>query len=1242
MPNSQADGSIIIDTQLDTQGFEANSAELGKAIGSLKSQVDKLGPIFAQSLNGGVGSIQKFKDKTDGLKGTVSKLETELRALGNTRIPTDDYKFIQDQINKIDQELEKLQEKQAKMEATGVKQSSAAWKNLQYEIDLAKQKLDTYRSDAAGLENTGQAYKMGSDTAEYQQMADKLNQAKSALNEMNGAGSRMHSNFTRVVSVFKQGYNVAKSIGSAMLRVGRTIGGAIHKGASALVSKFKNMKTEVDGTRKKLLKMGLMLLGIRGLATGIRQIVNSALNNNEELKNQLTALKGVIGQALSPAISFLVGLLSKVVTLADQVYQIFTGTSLIAKYNATQTKAAADGMADTAKNAKKAKRQLASFDSLNVLSNSNDSSKSSGGSSNDSESTPFKASKIKLNESLRDFFKALKKAIKKSDWEAVGALVAEGLNKALRKINWGKIKKTCKRIATKISDFINAFVKKLDWGLLGKIISKAINTITVFVNTLAVKINWSRIGKSIATGFKSMLNSINWELLGSTLASCINIPIRIAENFAYTFNWGKFGKSIASTLRAFVKTIDLQGVAKALTTGLKGIAKASQKLFTSPAWTELGTKLRKTLIIFFNNNPFGTVIRIAKNALAGLMDAAIALFKGGEVGEKFGKSVANGIQEFFCDGEWWGKVGNLLSEVAKTVTKFAIAVIENVNLKDIESAIAELLTNIDWWNIGAKIGELIAKAILSVVLAPARWTGVIDDNTWKQWMSNLEVPDDAKEQLFDGEKKQTIGIGSVDKNSFNVVNKILKKTKVSYQVLEKAIKKSGSTVESFREELSKNKVSVETMNKALKASGYSWKQVTSIIKNGTKEQKKALFDGLASGKAFVVEGVKKTTKEIDKGIRIAKQKAKSGGKSTSKAAVDSANTELKSGKKTLTATTKSTGKTMISSGISGAKSKKGELKTSFTSLSDIANKAFGSAPFGTMGKSNVNKGVSGAKSVKGNVKSSFTSLSNIANKAFGSAPFGKTGTNAGNTFSTSVGSTKDKAKSSGKDVGGNVISGLIKGIEDAWDGFVKFWKEKIGGVINVAKTILGIHSPSTVFKAVGGFLMTGLKNGIMGGAKSVVSSVASVAGAITDEIKRGSYSITPTVNNVGNVQLEMNKFTSVISDGVTALMDKLNYIAQHVTFRVPNIALGTVVPYSVKGIPKGRNGGGYGGATPYNDEELISVIMQATSNQTTAIIRELQAQKRIPVYIDPKQMTTAVVAEINRRTRATGKPQITI
>lgn len=64
------------------------------------------------------------------------------------------------------------------------------------------------------------------------------------------------------------------------------------------------------------------------------------------------------------------------------------------------------------------------------------------------------------------------------------------------------------------------------------------------------------------------------------------------------------------------------------------------------------------------------------------------------------------------------------------------------------------------------------------------------------------------------------------------------------------------------------------------------------------------------------------------------------------------------------------------------------------------------------------------------------------------------------------------------EAGGNLVHGIVDGIKEAWNSL----KETIGSVAESVserfRSILGIHSPSTVFAEFGGYIIEGLKNGI--------------------------------------------------------------------------------------------------------------------------------------------------------------------
>lgn len=82
-------------------------------------------------------------------------------------------------------------------------------------------------------------------------------------------------------------------------------------------------------------------------------------------------------------------------------------------------------------------------------------------------------------------------------------------------------------------------------------------------------------------------------------------------------------------------------------------------------------------------------------------------------------------------------------------------------------------------------------------------------------------------------------------------------------------------------------------------------------------------------------------------------------------------------------------------------------------------------------------------------------------------------------------------------VGKNVVGGLWNGIKGVAGGLWNGIKGIGRGIINGFKSIFGIHSPSTVFAEIGGYLMQGMSNGITQSADGVDRSLEEVsAGAL--------------------------------------------------------------------------------------------------------------------------------------------------
>lgn len=81
--------------------------------------------------------------------------------------------------------------------------------------------------------------------------------------------------------------------------------------------------------------------------------------------------------------------------------------------------------------------------------------------------------------------------------------------------------------------------------------------------------------------------------------------------------------------------------------------------------------------------------------------------------------------------------------------------------------------------------------------------------------------------------------------------------------------------------------------------------------------------------------------------------------------------------------------------------------------------------------------------------------------------------------------------------GVNIVQGLIGGIKSMAGAVVSAISSTVGNVAGTAKRMLGINSPSRVFKAFGGFVSEGLAIGIDGGSQKPISAIGQVATGIT-------------------------------------------------------------------------------------------------------------------------------------------------
>lgn len=135
----------------------------------------------------------------------------------------------------------------------------------------------------------------------------------------------------------------------------------------------------------------------------------------------------------------------------------------------------------------------------------------------------------------------------------------------------------------------------------------------------------------------------------------------------------------------------------------------------------------------------------------------------------------------------------------------------------------------------------------------------------------------------------------------------------------------------------------------------------------------------------------------------------------------------------------------------------------------------------------------------------------------------------GQAFQNAVNSAK-RFISSAASVGSNLISGFVNGVRNAAHRLISAVTGAVSNAINGAKRLLGIHSPSRVFKDIGINTMLGAAIGIENTSKKPLQAVESMADDMISTFNKSSSEFNSSFGDVsGNAN-----FTHTLKNDTTA------------------------------------------------------------------------------------------------------------
>ncbi len=130
-------------------------------------------------------------------------------------------------------------------------------------------------------------------------------------------------------------------------------------------------------------------------------------------------------------------------------------------------------------------------------------------------------------------------------------------------------------------------------------------------------------------------------------------------------------------------------------------------------------------------------------------------------------------------------------------------------------------------------------------------------------------------------------------------------------------------------------------------------------------------------------------------------------------------------------------------------------------------------------------------------------------------------------------------------IGKNIVAGMKQGVANAWKNFREWFKNLFGDLTNIAKKILGIASPSKVFKKIGKFTTEGLAIGIEQGGKDAFSAIKDVSQGVIDNYGASvsaGFGVSVGTSAAKGVSLTLNidTFNNYTQEDIKSLAERLS------------------------------------------------------------------------------------------------------
>lgn len=413
------DGSIIIDSEIRTDGMEPGTKEVEQAIRSMSDTVKKMGIDTQMALQKQINAVSRMNSQYVQQEKKIDEIRKKMAGLAGKQIETSEYKRLGEELRQLEAQFSAVEQKETEWRQMGIPVDSAGYQALEKELDDIYFKMEHVQQKQAQMRTGGTAYVDQTGTQQYLGLQNQLFAAEARLSDMN---NRLGTSYTAL----KQGIGGAHAASAQLQTILSSSVSPLQK-VKGILGVLKRQLLGTDKAQKKVtesnrrmnkglnntsksagrarMSMGRMMAGaltislamralmtvMAGFGEGMNNLVQYSDDSNRAisaLMSGMTQLKNTFATAFSPLIEYVqpalskfINLLAEAVTWTAQFFAALTGKDTFVKAVKVQQDYAESldkTKEETKDAAKETQKALAPFDELiQIIRTKTDTSDSS-------------------------------------------------------------------------------------------------------------------------------------------------------------------------------------------------------------------------------------------------------------------------------------------------------------------------------------------------------------------------------------------------------------------------------------------------------------------------------------------------------------------------------------------------------------------------------------------------------------------------------------------------------------------------------------------------------------------------------------------------------------------------------------------------------------------------------------------------------------------------------------------------